>query len=244
MTSEQLCRALSETRPEFLEECEITVVTRPKKLHRGLLIAAVIILGSTGWAFLDLMGTPAEITQGAELEDGAYVTAAVGYLMDICGVEKTESTEKIVAYYAVAPIGDQFVVLRFPASEYDTIADFEAQTQAYLYGTQSSVPFRMTVTGMARQTDETVAGLLSVWFSQNGTWMSRSGLIAEVEDYNTYLCPFMIDTGSVGTVGAGAAVTMTAIAGALILWALAELVLLFVPSRPKAEKKTEEVRDA
>ena len=50
--------------------------------------------------------------------------------------------------------------------------------------------------------------------------------------------------GSVGTVGTGAAVTMTAIAGALILWALAELVLLFVPSRPKAEKKTEEVRDA
>lgn len=44
MTSEQLCRALSETRPEFLEECEITMVTRPKKLHRGLLIAAVIML--------------------------------------------------------------------------------------------------------------------------------------------------------------------------------------------------------
>jgi len=208
------------------------------------LIAAVILLGSTGWAFLDLLGPPAEITQGAQLEEGAYVTAAVGYLMDICGVERAEGTDEAVAYYAVAPIGDQFVVLRFPASEYDTIADFEAQTQAYLYGTQSTVPFRMTVTGMARRTDETVAGLLSGWFTQNGTWMSRSGLIAEVDDYSTYLCPFMIDTGSVGTVSTGAAVTMTAIAGALILWALAELVLLFVPDRPKPEKATEEVRDA
>lgn len=44
MTSEQLCRALSETRPEFLEECESIVENRPKKLHRGLLIAAVIML--------------------------------------------------------------------------------------------------------------------------------------------------------------------------------------------------------
>ena len=41
------------------------------------LIAAVILLGSTGWAFLDLMGTPAEITQGAELEDNIHLTLSL-----------------------------------------------------------------------------------------------------------------------------------------------------------------------
>ena len=146
------------------------------------LIAAVILLGCTGWAFLYLLGSPAAITQGAELSDGAYVTADVSFLMDICGAEREEGTGEILAYFVIAPVGDQFAVLRFPAADYDTIAAFEADTQAYLYGTQAALPFHMSVTGMVKQTEEPVAALLSAWFANNVSWMSQSGLIAAVED--------------------------------------------------------------
>lgn len=207
------------------------------------LIAAVILLACSGWAFVYLLGSPAEVDQGAALTDGAYVTAEVSYLMDICGLERADGTGEAVAYFAVAPIGDQFVVLRFPASDYDTIAEFEADTQAYLYGTQSELPFRMRATGMAKTLDEPVAALLSQWFSNNAGWMSRSGLIAAVEDYGTYLSGYMIDTCSTGSVSTTAAVVMTVIAAVLIVYAAAELVLLFVPRRPRPEKRAEEVRD-
>lgn len=207
-------------------------------------IAAVVLLACTGWAFVYLLGAPEEITQGAELTDGAYVTADVSYLMDICGVERVEGTGEAAAYFAIAPIGNQFVVLRFPAEEYDTIAAFEADTQAYLDGTRTTLPFRMSVTGMARELEEPVASLLSSWFSSNANRMSQSGLIAAVEDYGAYLCGCMIDTGSTGSVSVTAAVVMTVIAAVLIVYAVVELVLLFVPKRPKPEMRVKEVRDA
>lgn len=44
MTTEQFCRALSETRPEFLEECENMMKKRTGTLSRAMLLAAVIVL--------------------------------------------------------------------------------------------------------------------------------------------------------------------------------------------------------
>lgn len=189
------------------------------------IIAASIVLACSGWAFLFYFKSPQPIEQGAELTRDAYVTADMEFLMDICGVERTRGGSA-KAYYAIAPIGDQFVLVRFPASDYDALAEFESATQAYLAGTQRNLPFHMTVTGMSAEPGETAAALLSSWFSDNVGWMERSGLIAEVDDHSVYLCPYMIDTGSVGTVGTTAAAVMTAVSAALLLWAAVEIVIL------------------
>lgn len=207
------------------------------------LIAAVILLACSGWAFIYLIGLPKTVTQGAELTDGAYVTTEARYLMDICGRERVADSDEVIAYYAIAPVGDQFVILRFPAAEYDTIADFEAETQAYLYGEQASVPYRMSVTGMVRGLDEDTAALLSAWFSNNAGWMSQSGLIAAVEDYGTYLSGYMIDTGSTGAVGTSAAIIMTVIAAALIVYTAVEIVLLCVRKPAEKGKRYKGVND-
>ncbi len=190
------------------------------------LIAAVILLGCTGWAFLYLLGEPEKIMDGAALTDGAYVTADVDYIMDICGVDRADDTGEITAYYAVTPIGTQFAVVRFPASDGETLESFEAETRLYLYGQQKTVSTHMSVTGMARTLPEDVSPLLSGWFLDVKNRMIGSGMIAEVQDYSIYLCPCMIDADSLGAVSAGAAVTMTVIAAVLAVYAVLEIVLI------------------
>lgn len=200
-------------------------------------LAAVILLACSGWAFIYLLGTPAAITEGAELAAGRYVTADAGYIMDICGVEKKTGADEIVAYFAVVPIGDQFVLIRFPADQFGVISALEAQTQGYLYGTLTSLSFHLDVTGMVKELDDSTASLLSDWFTRNGAWMSQSGLIAAVENYGTYLSGYMIDTGSVGAVSNAAAVWMSALAGVLVLYAAGEIVFLCLPKKKTGKKE-------
>lgn len=198
------------------------------------LIAAVILLASSGFAFADLIRGPAAVTEGGQLSEGAYVTADISFLMDICGAERKQDSAEAVAYFAIAPIGDKFVVLRFPADKYDNIAELESQTRSYLRGELSSPDFRLAVTGTSVSAPEEVSQLLAQWFADNGTWMSQSGLIAAVEDYNTYLCGQMIDTTLVGSVGNTAAAVLTILALILLLYAAAEIVILCV----RAARKT------
>lgn len=208
------------------------------------LLAAVILLACTGWAFVELISAPQTVTQGAELSDGAYVTADLRFVMDICGVERDVRSGEPVAYLAIAPVGDQFVIVRFPAKDYDAYAALEAETQGYLRGTQRSLSYHMSATGTAKTMDEDTAQLLADWFNENAEWMSRSGLIAAVENYSTYLCVYQIDTGAVGSVSTGTAVTLSLIAAALIAYAVVEAFVLAVRvSRPKPEKKYKGVYD-
>ena len=190
------------------------------------LIAAVILLACTGWAFRFLLGEPTKVTQGADLTDGDYVTTDIGYIMDVCGVDRDDATGAITAYYAITPIGDQFAVIRFPAADGDTLRAFEIETNSYLYGMQKTVGYRMSATGMARTLPEDVAALLSEWFAGVKETMIASGMIADTEDTSIYLCPCMIDTQNLGTVSTGMAVTMTVIAAVLAVYAVLELVLL------------------
>lgn len=208
------------------------------------LLAAVILLACTGWAFVDLISTPQTVTQGAELTEGAYVSSDLRFVMDICGVERSVKTGEPVAYLAIAPVGDQFVIIRLPAEDYDVFAALEAETQGYLHGTQRSLSFHMSVTGTVKGLDEKSAQLLADWFNDNAEWMSRSGLIAEVENYSTYLCVCMIDAGSVRSVSTDTAVAVSLIAAALAVYAAAEaFVLAARVSRPKPEKKYKGVYD-
>ena len=188
------------------------------------IIAAAIVLACSGWAFIYYFKSPQPVTQGADLTKDAYVTADIEFLMDICGVERKQDGTPS-AYYAIAPVGDQFVLIRFTAGDYDAILELETATRAYLAGSSASLPFHMSVTGMSAKPDSSAAALLDSWFTENAEWMSRSGLIAAVEDYTVYLCPFMIDTGRTGAVSTAAAGVMTAVSCALLVWAAAEIVV-------------------
>ena len=188
-------------------------------------VIAVILLAATGFGAVRLMAGPERVEQGAELKNGAYVSADLTYVMDVIGVERDgRGTGK--AYHAVAPVGNTFVLIRFPASDSANMMTLEEATDAYLTGESPSMPFRLGVSGAARTMDEDAAALLAQWFNENAGWMSRTGVITAVENYGTYLSGVMIDTAGIGGVSVTAAVAVGIAAGALLVYAAAECVLV------------------
>lgn len=186
--------------------------------------AAVILLAVTGFGAFRLMGGPDPVTQGAELRNGAYISADLTYIMDVIGVER--SGDSVKAYYAVAPIGDQFVMIRFPASDSESMMALEDATDAYLTGQSPTLPYRLGITGAARNMDEGTAALLAQWFSDNAGWMSQAGVISAIENYGDYLSGVMIDTAGIGNVSVTFAVAAAVLAGLLLVYAVAEFTLI------------------
>jgi hypothetical protein len=200
-------------------------------------ILAVAILAGTGFGFVDMLRGGQEVSQGADLESGCYVQVDLPYIMDICGVEKS-SSGKAVAYYAIAPVGNEFAVIRFPASSYEEILQLETETLDFLKGISSTMTCHMKTVGQTVEISEAASELLQSWFEDNASWMSQSGVISAVEDYDEYLCPVMIEADQVGRVSYGTALTLSVVAAVLVAYALVELVLILTGVYDPKAKKT------
>lgn len=207
------------------------------------IIAAVVLaaalFGVTGFAFLDMLGGPSLVEDAGELSDGAYVEADVAFVMDIIGVERNGAGRE-VAYYGVSPVGNTFAVIRYPAADFENVTALEEATARYLLGEALTMDFYMTVTGTAVPMDETLGGLLIEWFEENADWMIAAGVIGETEDYSSYLCPYVIESGRVGTADIAVALIFSVLAALLAVYAIVEvlLVAIGVYDRKSAEKET------
>jgi hypothetical protein len=137
-------------------------------------------------------------------------------------VEKS-SSGKAVAYYAIAPVGNEFAVIRFPASSYEQILQLETETLDFLKGISSTMTCHMKTVGQTAEISEAASELLQSWFEDNASWMSQSGVISAVEDYDEYLCT---------------ALTLSVVAAVLVAYALVELVLILTGVYDPKAKKT------
>ena len=180
---------------------------------------AVILLACTGFGAFRLLRGPEEVTDGKTLEAGTYVSVDLTHVMDVIGVERSAAGTE-TAYYAAAPVGDVFVLIRFPASDAENMKTLEAATDAYLQGDSDTLPFRLGVRGAARELDDDAKEILVRWFNENAEWMSRAGVLSAVEDYAIYLSPIGIDAGYVGGVSAGLAAAAGIAAAVLIVAAV------------------------
>ena len=189
------------------------------------LVLAVVFLAVTGFAFVDMLAGPASITDGAAIEDGAYLKADVTFIMDIVGVEKN-AAGKEVAYYAVSPVGSSFMMIRYPLVDSLGIQGLEEDTRKFLTGESLDMAFRMIVTGMAVPANDTVTGMLAEWFAGNVDWMVAAGVIPQLDDYSAYISPFVIQAGTVGTMSYAAALVMTVLATLLVVYAIVEVALI------------------
>ncbi len=188
------------------------------------LVLAVILLGAAGSAVKALFRGPAPVEEADQLSDGAYVQTEVVFIMDVIGVEKTSGGRE-TAYYAVSPVGNTFVVVRYPAADFENAKALAAATQRFLQG-EAMMEFFMTVTGTVAPIEEEVGSLLIQWFEENADWMIASGVIGEMEDYSAYLCPMVIQSGQVGRVSQGIGVALMLLAALLVVYAIVEAVLL------------------
>lgn len=185
-------------------------------LSAGALALAILLLAVTGLGGFRVMAGAKTVTDGAELKKGDYVCADLTYILDVIGAEQKNGEN--IAYYAVAPIGNEFTVIRFPASEFENMDALEKATIAFLYGEAKTIDFHLLVTGGVKDLDETTAQLFADWFNDNASWMSQAGVITAVENYGDYLNGVMIESGRVGGMSGGASVGLTA--AALVLAAL------------------------
>ncbi|MCD7844718.1 MAG: hypothetical protein LUG57_02465 [Oscillospiraceae bacterium] len=203
-------------------------------------LLAVILLAASGLAVINLLAGPTEVTDGSALTAGQYVQIDVSYVMDIIGAENDASGNP-VAYYAVTPVGNQFVAIRFPASQYDEFAQLTTETNNYLTGTSSAMSYHIIVSGQTTDNITTVDRLLTQWYDSNSEWMISAGVIAEVSDGYTYLSAVTVQADRVGSVSYGAAIALTIIAALLIVYAVVELALILAgvynpDYRKKAQK--------
>lgn len=189
------------------------------------LVLAVVFLAVTGFAFVDMLAGPASVSEGAAIEDGAYLETDVTFIMDIVGVEKN-AAGKEVAYYAVSPVGSSFMMIRYPLIDSLGIQGLEEETRKFLEGESLDMAFRMIVTGVAVPANDTVSGMLAEWFAGNVDWMVAAGVIPQMDDYSAYISPYVIEAGTVGTMSYGAAVVMTVLAALLVVYAIVEAVLI------------------
>lgn len=190
------------------------------------LVLALIFLAVTGFAFTDMLAGPGSITDGAVIEDSAYLKADVMFVMDIVGVEKN-AAGKEVAYYAVSPVGSSFMMIRYPLADSLAVQGLEEETRKFLEGESLDMAFRVIVTGMVEPANDTVSGMLAEWFGENVDWMVTAGVIPQLEDYSAYISPYVLRAGTVGTMNYTAALVMTVLAALLVVYAIVEAVLVF-----------------
>lgn len=206
------------------------------------LFLAVILLSVSGFGFLDLMKGPVKMTQDTDISPGDYLTADVTFLMDIVGVEKNTSGREI-AYYAVAPVGDTFCLFRFGGADMENARRMEEATDAFLQGESLTMDIYLTATGTASPMNEEEGTLLLEWFDANADWMIAGGVIAETEDYSTYLTNLVIRTDHLGGLPVVAVVILSVLAAVLVAYALVEVVLaaagVYDPERASGRKKKE-----
>lgn len=202
------------------------------------LVIAVVLLAVTGFGFVYPLAGAVEVTDGAELADNKYVSTDLKYIMTVCG-EEVKADGTAVAYYAIAPVGDQFVILRFGAQAHGDVQTLAEATMDYLSGESSIMRVHMPVRGMAAPADAAVQALLSQWFEANKDWMSAAGVVGPEPMAEDYLCGQMIRVDMAGTMSIDYTVALSVLALLMVIYAIIELCfMLWGRKEPaKAEKK-------
>lgn len=190
------------------------------------LVAAFAVIWASGYAFLYQLGGSVEITGGEQLEGNSYVSADIKWVMDIVGTEKDTDSGEVVYYYAVAPIGNRFTLVRFGADQLEAVQRLKTETREMLTGERKTMSAHMPVCGMVSQAEQGAYSLLSEWFNTNVEWMTLSGVVADDPSAADYLVDECILVDQVGKVSVVWATVLSIVAAVLVLYALVELALL------------------
>ncbi len=203
------------------------------------LFAAVILLSVSGFGFVDMMKGPSDMAEEGGPANPSYVEAQLVFIMDIVGVEKNAAGRE-VAYYAVSPVGDTFVLFHYPAGDMENARRLEEATEAFLMGESPIMEIYMTVTGSMTNINEAEGALLLEWFERNADWMINGGMIAQTEDYSSYLNTSVVRVGQVGGLSRTAVLVLSVLAALLVAYAIVEVVLVVAGAcKPAAGNKKE-----
>ncbi len=188
-------------------------------------VLAVAVVAVSGFAFVYQCKGPTAVQDGAELAEQRYISADVKWIMDVCG-EEVNSEGRTLYYYAVAPIGNRFVLLRFGANMLEDLTALEKSTMDYLTGTSMAMGIHLPVRGMVEKAQPGAYSLLSEWFNGNIEWMNLAGVVGENPSAAEYLAKEVVLVDQVGSMHYLASLGLSLLAALLVLYAVAELLLV------------------
>lgn len=214
---------------------------RDRRLKKALIrslaafAAALLLLGVTRLSIVNLLKGPAEITDLHNAGQGDFVKFGVSAIMGFYD-ENNASGEKGV--YAILPMQGKFVTLRLSPRYLESAEAVKAQSLDLLNGLSADMDKYFLVEGTVKTLPEPLHDQLYRWFEGQKTWMQEIGLLPEITDSAVYLSNVVLEVDSVNGMNEGLVLAFSGLSALLLLYVLAELVLMasgFYLRQPKKQ---------
>lgn len=213
-----------------------------KALIRGLaaFVAALLLLGVTRLSIVNLLKGPTEIYDLHNAQQGDFVKFGVSAIMGLYD-ENDASGEK--GTYAILPMQGKFVTLRLSPRYLESAEAVKTQSLNFLNGASSDMDKYFMVEGTVKTLSEPLHDQLYRWFDGQKSWMQEIGLLPEVQDSSIYISNVVLEVDSVNGMNEGLVLAFTGLAALLLLYLLAELVLMasgFYLRKPRKKAEVQE----
>ena len=207
-----------------------------KALYRSLaaFVAALLLLGVTRLSALTLFKGPTDINDLHNARQGDFVKFGVSSIMGF--YDETDASGN-TGTYAILPMQGKFVSLRLSPRYLDSAKAIRTQTENVLNGLSTDMDQYFIVEGTVKTLSEPLHDQLYRWFADNLDWMQQIGLLMVVDDGADFVSDVVLEVDSVNGVNEGLVLAFTALAAALLLYVLVELVLMGSGFYLKGRKK-------
>ncbi|MDR0952559.1 MAG: procyclic acidic repetitive family protein [Oscillospiraceae bacterium] len=190
------------------------------------LILACLMLTISGFAIIPLLKGPEKSFSVTEETEGDFVTVDIPAILGFFADDARGS--RVDARYGFILVNGEFLAVRFTSRYLDSADAVLNATYAYINGETEGLDNFISVQGTIEPLSEDQAALAYDWFGLNYDQLLELYIISETDDYANYISDYMITVDTVGGRSQTLVIATSAVAGALLLYALVELVLLGV----------------
>lgn len=196
-----------------------------KKLRRAqvsilaALLAALILLAATGFAFIDIIRGPVNADTALALEEGAYVSVNVSADMGVFA-ERYTSSGRVTGRYIAVPMGEQLVAFLLPERYFESEEAIRAYTGDWISGRTEGLTGYILTVGSVRRLTEREQAIMYDWFELNNGWMTGAGAIGGVEDFTESLSNYVVCVDYIGGMSAIWVYILSSLAWLLIIFAV------------------------
>lgn len=206
------------------------------------LVIAVVLLAVTGFSPLKLIKGPTETEDIQSNDVGDFVKRDVYAILGFYADEKASNGDTI-SRYAVVPMNGKLASVHFTKRYLESAGNVCDATYDFINGKLSSLDAYVTVEGTVDKLSEGASSLLYDWFGTNKAQLVEMNLIADTDDYSTYLTDYVLRVDTINGHSETLSVVLGVLAGIFVLYAIVEIILMatgfYLPKTPKEEADDE-----
>lgn len=200
------------------------------------LVIAAILLAATGFSVVSLLRGPVESPAIQDEEQGAFVYRDVNIIIGFYADDA--NGDKVTGRYGLVPMNGKLATVRFTGRYLENAGKICDNTYDYFNGKTQALNEYVVVQGTVDTLTEDQSALMYDWFGLNKDQLVEIGFIGDTDDYAQYLSDEVLLVDTVQGYDQRIVIILSSIAGALLLYMLAEMVLMacgvYKPKRKKA----------